>query len=334
MENQKYINKINSFFSKKYFTYTSEIYSFDYTIELTGEIKTMISIGEWTDFNLMNIKIFNLNDNTKKILDFIINKNPDIEINGDNYNVKKILRNLGVERELGVTARKILSSLKINSVMTNEILVSSSEVDGDFDRININEDKQNLNEVMIDRITIRTVVKDIVGLLKKYQDGFFNLPEDINGEPEYILSKSNNSFSVELVINYDNSIEGYQIPNSFYNSDDIIEILIVINPNDITKNLYNLIGELNEIITHELIHLKQNYAGELEYDDNDEGPLEYYTRTHEIPAQYYGFKRLSKLTKQPFSNVVKNWFETHQDIHGLNPNEQEIVINQILNYKQ
>lgn len=333
MNNQNYIDKINSFLTKKTYHYESEIYSFDYSVELNGDIKRLISIGEWTDFYMLNYKIFNLNESSKRILSFIFKTNPEYQIdNEDVIDIKKPLRQLGIERHLGVSVKKILRTLNIKNTMTDQVLLYLSELDGDFEEITINEEKKPINESMINKMVIRTVIKDIVKVVKNYGEDTYHLPEFFNEEPEY---DSKNPFSIELTVKYDSTINGYKIPNAFYVSDnDVIEIIIIINPNNINKTLFELIGELNEVITHELVHLKQYYNGELDYEDNDNGPLEYYTRTHEIPAQYYGFKRLSKLTKQPLPNVVKNWFDTHQDIHGLNPNEQEIVINQILNHKQ
>ena len=68
MSNETYIKKLNNFLTKKTYSYKDDTFSFDYTIELTGEIKPMIAIGEWTDYNLVIIKIFNLSDVLKKYL--------------------------------------------------------------------------------------------------------------------------------------------------------------------------------------------------------------------------------------------------------------------------
>ena len=35
-------------------------------------------------------------------------------------------------------------------------------------------------------------------------------------------------------------------------------------------------------------------------------PIKYYTQPHELDAQVYGFKRLSKLRNKPFEQVVRN----------------------------
>ena len=186
---------------------------------------------------------------------------------------------------------------------------------------------------MIDRLAVRTVVKDIVSIIKQNEEGEFYLPEDINDEPEYTLTRKNITFSVELTLRFNDIIGGFGVNGAYSRDEDVIEMVIEYNPNTINHQLYDLIGEINEVLTHEMVHLKQSYRGELDYEDVEGSNLEYYTRNHEIPAQYYGFKRLSKLRKLPLEDVVREWFDTHKKTHMLNPEEVEIVIEKILNYK-
>lgn len=405
MSNETYLKKINNLLSKKTYSYKDDTFSFDYTIELTGEIKPMITIGEWTDYNLANIKIFNLSNVLKRILSFMLEKDPEFSNlkKNDIYDVKVPLRRLGIERHLGTSAKKLLKTLNINSIMTKEVLLSSSELEGDYERINIDEantsvtagayngplelglikwDNKHLapfsdfintefnhkkkqktvknnvkrvvgvweknpdgsyktkqhkvhtiNEGMIDRLAVRNVVKDIVTIIKRNEEGNFYLPEDINDEFEYTLTRKDIGFTVELTLQFNELIGGFGVNGAYSHSDDVIEIAVEFNPNTIEQQLYDLIGELNEVVTHEMTHLKQNYKGELSHNYIDDEPLEYYTRKHEIPAQYHGFKRLSKLTKTPFEDVVRHWFKTHKKTHLLNPEDEEIVIQKILNYK-
>ena len=194
-------------------------------------------------------------------------------------------------------------------------------------------DVHTINEGMIDRLSVRTVVKDIVNIIKKNEEGEFYLPEDVNNEPEYKLTNKNISFSVELTLRFNDIIGGFGVNGAYSHDEDTIELVIEYNPNTIKQQLYDLIGEINELLTHEMVHLKQSYRGDLNYVDTDDSPLEYYTRKHEIPAQHYGFKRLSKLRKLPLEDVVKEWFRTHKETHKLNPEEEDIVIDKILNYK-
>ena len=336
MGNETYIKKINNLLSKKTYHYESEIYSFDYILELTGEIKPLISIGEWKDFYLLNFKIFNLNDTAKRIMSFIIKEHPEYQTEDKEiYDIKKPLRQLGIERSLGGMARKMLRTLNIKETITKEVLVSLSELEGDYEefKLNIDDEKKPINEGMIDRLAVRTVVKDIVSIIKQNEEGEFYLPEDINDEPEYTLTRKNITFSVELTLRFNDIIGGFGVNGAYSRDEDVIEMVIEYNPNTINHQLYDLIGEINEVLTHEMVHLKQSYRGELDYEDVEGSNLEYYTRNHEIPAQYYGFKRLSKLRKLPLEDVVREWFDTHKKTHMLNPEEVEIVIEKILNYK-
>ena len=144
MSNETYIKKINNLLSKKTYHYESEIYSFDYILELTGEIKPLISIGEWKDFYLLNFKIFNLNDTAKRIISFIIKEHPEYKTEDKKiYDVKKPLRQLGIERSLGGMARKMLRTLNIKETITKEVLVSLSELEGDYEEFKLNIDEAN-----------------------------------------------------------------------------------------------------------------------------------------------------------------------------------------------
>jgi hypothetical protein len=51
---------------------------------------------------------------------------------------------------------------------------------------------------------------------------------------------------------------------------------------------------------------------------------------HEIDAQIAGFKRMSQITRKPFEEVVRDWFNKNKDIHTLNDDQKEKVIQVIL----
>jgi hypothetical protein len=194
----------------------------------------------------------------------------------------------------------------------------------------IDEDEL-LREQKMSRQETRQVVRDITSVLKKNKSGNFYLPD---GGDFYTFSKYPVEFTVELTLKTTKKIEGFKINGNYVPDEDVIEILILFNPNNLKTNLYNIVGELNEVIAHELEHGSQSYKGEFDGHDEDdvEGSLEYYTQSHEIPAQVKGFRRLANLRKQPFEQIVKNWFETHGDIHKLNDEEQEEVIRQVMDY--
>ena len=322
--------KINKKLAKKHFHYEKEgeLFSFDYMIQILPETKKMISIGDLYEYNFISVTIFNLNDMFKKLFGMVKNS---LDENNGVYNVTEYVERLHLF-EMRNKIHSFLKMININRFIIKQYLVYSSELEIEEPRIEENFIKP-INEGMIDRLAVRTVVKDIVTIVKQKQEGTFYLPEDINDELEYSLTNKNISFSVELTLQFNDLIGGFGVNGAYSHGDDTIELVIEYNPNTIEQQLYDLIGEVNEVLTHEMVHLNQNYKGELRYPDLDDGPLEYYTRKHEIPAQYYGFKRLSKLRKLPLEDVVREWFRTHKKTHKLKPEEEEIVIDKILNYR-
>jgi hypothetical protein len=183
---------------------------------------------------------------------------------------------------------------------------------------------------------IRQIVRDIIQIYKSNGDGEFYLPEDLGGEEmEYRSPK--NSVSVELTLEMSDTVDDYMSTAFLVRDENVIEIKIVYNPKNKRKITYDLIGELNEIIAHELRHLYQRDTDLFDFGDEDDEeeelpPFEYYSQPEEIDAQVYGFRRMKKVTRRPFEELVRNWFRTHKEIHQLNEKEQEKIIEMILDY--
>ena len=182
---------------------------------------------------------------------------------------------------------------------------------------------------------IREIVRDIITIFKKEDEGEFYLPEEFNEDiPYYELPSS--VIAVELIIESSNDVDDFLTNANFYRDEDIIVVKIVYNSNKKNKILYNLIGELNEIIAHELRHQHQRDTGLFDLDnttsnDEEEGII-HYSKPEEIDAQVDGFKRMRDVTKRPFEELVRNWFRTHQKIHSMNPEDTKKVIDLILDY--
>ena len=183
---------------------------------------------------------------------------------------------------------------------------------------------------------IRQIVRDIIQIYNSNGDGEFYLPEDLDGEEmEYRSPK--NSVSVELTLEMSDDVDDYMSTAFFVRDENVIEIKIVYNPKNKRKITYDLIGELNEIIAHELRHLYQRDTDLFDLGDEDDEeeelpPFEYYSQPEEIDAQVYGFRRMKKVTRRPFEELVRNWFRTHKEIHQLNEKEQEKIVEMILDY--
>ena len=239
-------------------------------------------------------------------------KNPD-GISGDEFNhlLWRISSNVDTELKYFL---KFMGTDKNFIFKLNNVTYEPREV-------------ESLNEHRMSRHGIRTVIKDIVKILKYEDEGSYELPEDINGQHYYNFTDIKSQFNVELNVTYDESIEEPSVDGGYYQEDDIITIDVTVNPINLKQSLYPIIGELNDIMAHELEHLNQYSTGSHDLTDTSEGsPLNYYSQPHEIDAQKKGFKRLSKLIRKPYESVVRNWFDTHKSTHKLNDDEIEEVI--------
>jgi hypothetical protein len=197
--------------------------------------------------------------------------------------------------------------------------------------------KNLLLEISKRRKIIRDLVYDIVNVYKQNEEGEFYLPEDITGNDKYEFPKLKTKIQVELTIFPDDETETYIIDADYFYKEGVIAITIVYNPEKKINLLYDIVGELNEVIAHEIRHVDQHDNNMYEFDDEKEeetDSVKYYTQPHELDAQVYGFKRLSKLKNVSFEQVVRNWFETHGQFHGMDKEEYDYVIDQIIKHKE
>ena len=195
--------------------------------------------------------------------------------------------------------------------------------------------KSLLNENNNKREEIRKIVRDIISIFKKNDEGNFYLPEDVNGEEFYDFNKIKAILTIELTIIIDDEIDKFEVNADWISDDDVIELTINYNSENKNKLLYDLSGELNEIIAHEIRHIDQETTGSYNTKTRkgQEGK-KYYTQPHELDAQIFGFKRISKLTKTPFDVVVKRWFNTHSNLHQMNDTDVKYVIGKIMEFKK
>ena len=185
------------------------------------------------------------------------------------------------------------------------------------------------------RNVIRTLVRDIITVFKSEDEGEYYLPNYLDNEDFYNFLDFNHDLTIELNLVEDESLDSFKLDAWLWGNEDVIEVVITYNPNIKNNITFKLIGELNEVIGHEIRHIDQKYRNLFDINVPEEkDPYKYYTQPHEIDAQVFGFKRLSKLTKRPFEVVVKEWFDTHEDVHKLNADEVDDVISKILKYKK
>jgi hypothetical protein len=199
----------------------------------------------------------------------------------------------------------------------------------------VNEvEPMKLNEGLLvegkyDGIT-RQIVKDIISLFKYQRQGEFGLPEDLRPDEMEYSFKGLTDFSIFLDLQGDKNIEGIDVDADYYRDDDLLYITIISNPDAKYSILQELTGELNEVIRHELEHMKQNEQGYEFPKKEPKNPVKYYTQPHELDAQRAGFKRRAKGEKVDFETLVRNWFANNKHKHKMNPKDAEKVIQQII----
>lgn len=198
----------------------------------------------------------------------------------------------------------------------------------------INKIPEKISESLIreDRydFLVRKVVRDITTTFKNHDEGSFDLPSDIR-EDDFAYSISDDTeFNVELEIIKSQNVDGFQIESSYYREEDTMEIKIIYNPQYGKTIIYDIIGDLNDDVRHEMQHAIQQSQGVRFPKSEPKTPLKYYSQPIEIDAQKRGFRRLAKLQRKPLEQVVRTWFNVNRDRHRLSDKEMEVVIDKIL----
>jgi hypothetical protein len=323
MISERQINLINKIASKQTFNYTGELIvgvnknvDIDYRFRITGH-KKMISVGEYYDYLLLDVNIISLNDELSQLV-FGYN---DAITDGVDYSKVFESRMYKFYSDLN---RDIENYLKYFNDSGEEFIRTT------IDNLKFDIKKpENITESRMSKVAIRTTVTDIVHKIKEGKPGTFYLPGE-DGE-EYDFTNLPFRYSVELIIEIDENMDGYQMNGDYSSEDDVIEVIIRFNPKTLRRNFYNIIGQLNDIVAHELEHgFQYNRDGRVHEEPPTES-FEYYTQPDEITAQRAGFRRVAKLRKLPYRDVVRHWFEDHKDVHGLTDDEMEEVIKIILN---
>ena len=322
MLSESSIEKINKVLKDRTFNYTGKLLhdidcDIDFKIEFLG-YRNMIRVG--TEYPHMRVKIIftKFKDDISKLI-FGSMK----EVGGNhafNFMKTSLSMKYGLENYLS-SVLQFFDPENYTNVVIDEIEIQDNFGKETF----ITEQKKS-------REATRQVVRDIINTVKSKKTGTFYLPED----DYYSFTNIPEEFSVELTIKKTKKIEGIKVNANYVPDEQVIEVLILFNPDNIEKNLYNLVGSLNDLIIHELEHLHQDFKGELDINTDSESlePLEYYTQPHEIEAQVKGFRRMSNLRKQSFEKIVNDWFNTHKEIHRLSDSERQEVIGKLMDFNK
>jgi len=283
--------------------------------EITG-VRSYISMGNDTDFVTITLYILHsneLSDAHNSIMRSYFGREKKIET----YDAGPYQNLVWVVTE---KMNELLKYFSLPSAMVTKVINE------------VNPKKMNeslIVEGQLDKTT-RTLVQDVIGFFKHQREGEFGLPEDFDdGRMVYQLPGFDN-FSVFLDLQLSDEVETVDVDGDLYYDDDILYITIISNPNSGYTILDELTKELNEVIRHELEHIRQYEKGYEFPKKEPKSPEKYYTQQHELEAQRAGFKKRAKSEKVDFETVVRNWFKKNPHKHNLKPEQQEKVIQQIL----
>lgn len=283
--------------------------SIKYKFKIVGEIG-LIVIGQKKPFTNVEVEILELKPDL--LHDVFTGLDSRVKIDERIFFISHVMKSQ-IEEQLKFFS--LFNHIVISKITLNESVKMKSE--------SINESKGEKRNV------VRELVKDILNIFKNNGPGEYSLPEDLDGEMTYNFHNLQTEFNLELRIEESDYTEGLEIDGGYYEDEDTLEIEIVYNPKFMPELYYDLVGQLNETVRHELEHLLQVERGE-DIESDVEDPKKYYLQPHELDAQVAGLKRISKLRKQPFEMVVRDWFYKNENTHGLSEKDSEKVIKKIL----
>ena len=316
------IEQINRIFKTKKLTWcgnflrydenaSQDCYDFTFQID---KIKPMISVGEWKDYALVEVTLY---VDPKTVLGKLVSGEYK-EIWSESGN---LLRFYPIKNG---TADKITKALKLVSEL--EVIVTSIKPVVVGDEETITEDSGY-------RKTVRDVVRDMVFEIKKNLRGKREITF-----PEYNLGQ-HPPFELVLKMNptpkkhRHELLKPFDVQAFWVEGEDTIEVEVDIDEKAGNEIFYELIGELNDDIRHELEHRKQEYSG-YEFPDKEyKQPLRYYTQPHEIEAQYYGYKRQSKITGLSMKELIDDYFENNAEEYDLDQSDVDEIKRAILSFQ-
>jgi hypothetical protein len=223
----------------------------------------------------------------------------------------------------------------IGSELSQKFKVLDSNVSVQVENMTIPDDveildgfdlyKKKITESRIPRTMVRGIVQKIVNILKKKEEGEYYLPFMSGGEENKVIVDVRFNNEIESARDFD--------LQPYYNQDTgDVEILIQIDPERLEKNLFAIIAELNDDMTHEMQHSRQSEEGRLGDDEFDGSNFEYFMQPDEIEAQYFGLKQKAKSMGLPMEDVVDDWFMFRQDKFELTDDEVAKIKNAVLRF--
>jgi hypothetical protein len=338
MYNESQLKVANLLLKDKVFKYkktngTFEGFTFYFTAKVTGQ-KIMYSMGEpfptiQVDVKIVRIEglgagVFKMANHLRKTFNRVEMLGTYSFNNGMDY----IMRYIG--SELSQTFKVLDSNVSVQ--VENMIIPDDVEILDGYDL-----HKKKITEAKVPRVAIRNVIKDITTILKKNEEGEFNLPYDVDGNDVYDFIGFPN-FDVLIEINYDDfeNIRGgedFDIDSSYVVGDNQLQIMIRVFPDRLEKSLYSIVGKLNDDIAHELQHLRQEDEGRIDNDVFKGSNKDYFLQPDEIEAQYYGLKRRSKMSGMSVGELIDDYFEYKKETFDLSDQDVEEIKTAILRFQ-
>jgi hypothetical protein len=188
-----------------------------------------------------------------------------------------------------------------------------------------------IREQKVSRKFLRNIVRDII----------FNIKKDYRKSKTYKYDRVDagfgNPFDMEIIMNKGKDFDGkflkpYDIEAFWDDDTDTLEVFLNIDPKTDQSFLYDLIGELNDVISHELTHKRQYERGDKISKRRITRPGTYYTQPHEVEAQMVGFKRKAKLMRKPLEDIIRDYFDRRRTKYNLNDKIIDRIVKKILSY--
>ena len=188
--------------------------------------------------------------------------------------------------------------------------------------------KTNLEKL---EIISDALVSDVVNCLKKNVSGYYYLPEETTEEALYIFGDNINGLTLEVHIHKSVDQPNTEVDGEYYHKENTIKVEILYNENkDILDVLDEVIPELHELVTHEVVHFLQEESGYKFPKKIPKKPFNYYSQPHELEAQIKGFEKKSRVKSTEIKKVMKEWFKKYPHKHNLKPREVTKLINKLL----
>jgi hypothetical protein len=188
-----------------------------------------------------------------------------------------------------------------------------------------------IHEQKVSRKFLRNIVRDII----------FNIKKDYRKPKTYKYDRVDagfgNPFDMEIIMNKGKDFDGkflkpYDIEAFWDDDTDTLEVFLNIDPKTDQSFLYDLVGEFNDVISHELTHKRQYERGDKISKRRITRPETYYTQPHEVEAQMVGFKRKAKLMRKPLEDIIRDYFNKRRTKYNLNDKIIDRIVKKLMEH--